>query len=160
MKLSRNFYLSEFQVSETAARHDIDMTLDNPVYLHNVKQLATTILQPLRDSFIGDEPGKEFPVVISSGYRPEELNKLIKGSKTSDHLTASAADINVIEHTPMQVAERVIELELPFGQLILEFPNTPRSWIHISLGDKGEVLTAFRKDGKTIYVFGLHKELP
>ena len=158
MKLSRNFSLSEFQVSETAARHDIDMTLDNPIFLANVKKLAHTILQPLRDSYIGDVPGKVFPIIISSGYRPAELNKLIKGSKGSDHLDASAADINVIEHTPMEVAERVLELKLPFGQLILEFPNTPRCWVHISLGDKREVMTAFRKRQKTIYVFGLYKE--
>ena len=158
MKLSRNFYLSEFQVSETAARNDIDMTLDNPIYLANVRKLAQTILQPLRDSYIGDVVGKEFPVIISSGYRPEELNKKIGGSKTSDHLTASAGDINVIEHTPMQVAERVLELKLPFGQLILEFPDTPRCWIHISIGTKREVMTSFRKDGKTRYVLGLHKE--
>lgn len=158
MKLSRNFYLSEFQVSEVAARNDIDMTLDNPIYLANVKKLAHTILQPLRDSYIGDVVGKEFPVIISSGYRPLELNKKIKGSKTSDHLTASAADTNVIEHTPMQVAERILELKLPFGQLILEFPNTPRNWVHISLGTKREVLTSFRKDKRTIYVLGLHRE--
>ena len=154
MKLSRNFSLIEFQVSQTAARHDIDMSIDNPVYLANVKQLAATILQPLRDSFVGDPPSKEYSIFISSGFRPKALNRLIGGSDTSDHMTASAADIVVVGHQPIQVAERIIELELPFGQCILEFNR----WIHVSIGDKREVLTARKVDGKTQYSFGLIME--
>jgi len=154
MKLSRNFSLSEFQVSQTAARHDIDMNIDNPIFLANVKQLATTILQPLRDSFVGDPPSKEYSIFISSGFRPKALNRLIGGSDTSDHMTASAADIMVVGHTPIQVAKRIIELELPFGQCILEFYR----WIHVSIGDKREVLTARKVDGKTRYDFGLIME--
>lgn len=154
MKLSRNFSLIEFQVSQTAARHDIDMAIDNPIYLANVKQLAATILQPLRDSFVGDPPAKEYSIFISSGFRPQALNRLIGGSDTSDHMTASAADIMVVGHTPIQVAERIIELELPFGQCILEFYR----WVHVSIGDKCEVLTARKVDGKTQYSFGLITE--
>lgn len=144
MKLSNNFSLYEFQVSQTATRNDIDMSIDNPIYLANVKQLATTILQPLRDSFSKS-------VIISSGFRPKELNKLIGGSKTSDHMTASAADITIIGHTPLQVAERIIKLNLPFGQCILEF----NKWVHVSIGVKREVLTTKRVNSKTKYSFGL-----
>lgn len=154
MKMSRNFSLHEFQVSQTAARHDIDMTIDNPIYLANLKKLVTTILQPLRDSFVGDPPDKEYAVIISSGYRPQALNRLIGGSETSDHMTASAADIGVVGHTPIQVAQRILELELPFGQCILEFSR----WVHVSIGGKQEVLTARRVDGKTRYDFGLITE--
>lgn len=155
MRLSRNFSLAEFQVSQTAARHDIDMSIENPVYLENVKKLASTILQPLRDSFVGDPPSKEYSIFISSGFRPQALNRLIGGSDTSDHMTASAADIYVVGHKPIQVAERIIELELPFGQCILEFYR----WIHVSIGDKREVLTARKVNGKTQYSFGLIMEV-
>lgn len=144
MKLSDNFSLQEFTRSQVATRRGIDMTLDNPIYLANVKQLVLEILQPLRN-----ELGSV--ITVTSGYRPFELNKAIRGSKNSDHLTASAADIVSSVHQPIHVAECLEDLGIPFGQLIVEFGE----WVHVSIGDKYETLTAYKLEGKTHYEFGL-----
>ncbi len=51
MRLSRNFYLHEFLVSQTATRTGIDMTPPESV-VDNLRQLCVKILQPLRDDIV------------------------------------------------------------------------------------------------------------
>ena len=149
MKLSENFSLSEFQVSQTAARRGIDMTLGE-AELGNLKQLVGLCLQPIRD-FV------QAPLIISSGYRPEELNLLIGGSKTSAHMDGRASDFGIVGYTAREAAELITSLALPFDQLILEFER----WIHLGIAREGEenryqVMTAYRNaDGKTIYEPGI-----
>ena len=43
----------------------------------------------------GGEIDTEEPIIISSGYRSQELNKKVGGSPTSNHLTGCAVDIRV-----------------------------------------------------------------
>ena len=56
--------------------------------IENLKALCMEVLQPLRD-YLGK------PVVISSGYRSEEVNRAVGGVKGSQHLKGEAADIHV-----------------------------------------------------------------
>ena len=84
MQLTPNFNLNEF--------HFRDSRKIPPEYMPNVKELAAN-LQVLRDE-IGA------PIHINSCYRPPDYNKKIGGAKTSQHLTASAADITCKTHTP------------------------------------------------------------
>lgn len=146
MQLSKNFTLDEFLVSQTAERHGIDMTPSDFV-LHNIQELVTTCLQPLRD-----ETG---PMFISSGFRPLELNGRIGGSKTSAHIIGNAADLKVSGQTPYETAMLIQELKLPYDQVIMEFGR----WVHLGIADilRGEELTAYKKDGKTTYIHGIHK---
>ena len=152
-QLTANFTLDEFLVSQTAARHGIDMTPDEDIE-KNLKRLAETCMQPIRDQLAA-------PVIISSGYRPKKLNKLIGGSKTSVHPKGRAADFRVVGYTAREAAEIIQNMSLPVDQLILEFPESARSWIHLGIAEDGEeprgqVLTAKRgEDGKTIYSVGL-----
>lgn len=148
MKLSKNFSLEEFLVSQTAARHDIDMT-PTSVVIENLQRLVTGCLQPLRD-----EAG---PIFISSGFRPLELNTRINGSKTSAHVSGDAADLKVLGQTPFETASLIVEMKLPFDQVILEFSR----WVHIGVADilRGEELTAHRHQGKTRYVLGIVEDL-
>ncbi len=145
MKLSPNFSLDEFLVSQTAERHGIDMTPPGEV-IDNLRRLCEGCLQPIRDA-LG-------PVYISSGYRPQELNQLIGGSLTSRHMSGDAADFRVAGMTPYEVCKRVEDMELPYDQLINEFDR----WVHLGVADvlRGEELTAYR-DGKTKYAFGIHR---
>lgn len=147
MRLSRNFKLSEFLRSGTAERHGIDMT-PTPLVLHNIQTLVTSVMQPLRDD-VGS------PIFISSGFRPDELNRLIRGSENSAHLTGSAADFVIAELTPYEACLRIGQLQLPFDQNIHEFGR----WTHVGIGGKlrHENLTAFRVDGRTQYKFGIHR---
>ncbi len=143
MKLSKNFYLSEFTLSQTAARHNIDMTVSDEVE-KNLRLLCDKILQPIRDS-LG-------PVYVSSGFRPKELNTLIGGSKTSQHVLGQAADFSVSGLAPLVVCQWVDE-HLIYDQLIHEFG----SWIHVSFKDnpRNQSLTAFKRNGDTVYKPGL-----
>lgn len=145
MRLSRNFSLEEFLVSQTATRHGIDMTPSDEV-IGNLQRLVTSCLQPLRDD-VGAG------IFISSGYRPLELNTRIGGSKTSAHVRGDAADIKVIRQAPFDTCELIITMGLPFDQVINEFG----AWVHLGVADilRGEQLTAYKKDGKTRYVTGI-----
>ena len=82
-----------------------------------------------------------------------ELNDAIGGSKTSAHMRGDAADLKVINQTPYETAELIVELRLPFDQVIHEFG----CWVHIGVSDmlRGEKLTAYKKEGKTRYINGI-----
>ncbi|EEI90212.1 peptidase M15 [Sphingobacterium spiritivorum ATCC 33300] len=89
MQLTKNFTLAEFACK--------DGTAVPPRFYSNVTRLAQN-LQNLRD-YIGTAV-----VITGSGYRTAIHNKKVKGALHSQHLTASAADINVKGYTPDQLA--------------------------------------------------------
>ena len=147
MRLSKNFTLDEFLVSQTATRHNIDMTPPTEI-IENLQRLVTGCLQPLRDEVgVG--------IFISSGFRPLELNTRIGGSKTSAHVRGDAADLKVINQTPYDTCELIVVMGLPFDQVIHEFGH----WVHLGVADllRGEQLTAYKKDGKTRYTVGIKR---
>lgn len=146
MQLSKNFTLDEFLVSQTAARHGIDMT-PSPAVIANIRELVETCLQPLRDDV-------QAPIFISSGYRPMDLNTIIGGSMTSAHIDGRAADFIVTGMTPLDVCHRIEKLGLPYDQCIHEFGR----WVHLGIAaqPRGELLTAYRTD-RVRYQFGLHR---
>jgi zinc D-Ala-D-Ala carboxypeptidase len=119
----------------------------------NLKALAENVLQPVRDHF-----GKG--VKVNSGFRHPEVNAKVGGSKTSDHCQGQAADIEIPGVANADLAQWIVD-NLDFRQVILEFytPGVPDSgWVHVSYvaGDnKKQVLTATKKDGKTVYLPGL-----
>ena len=152
MNLTKNFTLSEMVKSETALRHGMDNT-PGETEIANLKQLAEKVLQPVRDAY-----GKG--VKVNSGYRHPEVNAKVGGSKTSDHCKGQAADIEIPGVANADLAKWITE-NLDFTQVILEFytPGVPDSgWVHVSYDPanlKKQVLTATKKDGKTVYLQGL-----
>lgn len=152
MNLTANFTLAEMVKSETALRHDMDNT-PGEAEIANLKALAENVLQPVRDHF-----GKG--VKVNSGFRHPEVNAKVGGSKTSDHCQGQAADIEIPGVANADLAQWIVD-NLDFRQVILEFytPGVPDSgWVHVSYvsGDnKKQVLTATKKDGKTVYLPGL-----
>lgn len=152
MNLTANFTLAEMIKSETALRHDMDNT-PGEAEIANLKALAENVLQPVRDHF-----GKG--VKVNSGFRHPEVNAKVGGSKTSDHCQGQAADIEIPGVANADLAQWIVD-NLDFRQVILEFytPGVPDSgWVHVSYvaGDnKKQVLTATKKDGKTVYLPGL-----
>lgn len=146
MNLSKNFALEEFLVSQTAERHGIDMTPPDAV-IGNLRTLCGMVLQPLRDEL-------RRPMWINSGYRPYELNRMIGGSETSEHMNGNAADVRVAGMTPYDVCIVGREMQLPYDQLILEFDR----WVHIGIRGnlRAQELTAYRDaQGMTRYAGGI-----
>ncbi len=161
IQLSENFFLDEFERSQTAARCGIDNSVKpgGPVY-DRLKRLSRDILQPLRDHL-----GK--PITISSGYRSVQLNKKVGGAKNSQHCLGLAADIHVAGMSDLELANTISALFAyphDFDQLILEFGQ----WVHISAPVKwheprGETYTAVKvprslRRPATVYVPGIYSQ--
>lgn len=147
MRLGKHFTLAEFLVSQTAARHGLDMT-PTPAIVLNLRQLVYHVLDPLR------ERGVKTAIQVTSGYRSPELNRRIGGSTSSQHCLGQAADIKVMGWEPVAVCRAIMAMGLPFDQLILEFDQ----WTHVSYArdrQRGQVLTARRIGGRVRYLQGL-----
>ena len=134
MMLSDHFDLTEFTVSETAARQGI--ANDPPPYVvQNLKRLAI-FLEDVR-ALLG------VPLRITSGYRSPELNAAIGGSATSAHCHGLAADFIAPPLTVIAACQRIATSMIDFDQLIYE-----HTWIHFGLSaDKArrQVLTLVGK---------------
>jgi len=144
MNMPPNFSISELTFSQTAARNSIDNTPDDEALI-NLTQLAWT-LQEIRD-------GIKSPIIVSSGYRSPYLNNAIGGSQTSAHMKGMAADISTPSMTPLELSQWIAENIPGFDQCIHEFGR----WVHLGMAQapRGQLLTALRENGKTIYVNGL-----
>jgi len=154
-KLSPHFTLAELTRSEAATRGGFDNT-PPPEAVEALRALCEHVLEPLRVAV-----GK--PMRINSGYRGPEANKAVGGAASSDHCFGRAADIEIDGFDNKKLAQKIVDMGLPFKQLILEFyvPGDLNSgWVHVAYDaaakmPKREVLRAVREGGKTVYLKGL-----
>lgn len=130
MKISKNFTLEEFTKSDTAKKMGIEnytpcKEKDNIIFL------VYNVLQPLRE-YVNE------PLIITSGYRCEALNKAVGGVSTSQHTKGQAADVKT--SNPKKLLSDLLEMEIDFDQAIL-YPT----FLHISYnieGNRRQVLYA------------------
>ena len=136
MRLSKWFDLDEFTASQVATRMGL-VVIPTPSIVNNLTALAQRVLDPLRERL-------QRPIIITSGYRPPEVNEAIRGSLRSQHLRGEAADFVVRGLSPAVVIAHMRKLELPVDQCILEFGQ----WVHVSHRlygpQRGEYLRAER----------------
>lgn len=121
--VSENFSYEEFEYSAKAEENKIDNS-PNPEVKEHIKALVLNVLQPLRDAW-GE------PLHVNSGYRCAELNELVGGAPTSQHVKGEAADIACDK--PLALAKLAKDLGLPFDQMIL-YP----AFVHFSHKLNGE----------------------
>ena len=126
MKLTQHFILEEFVYSETATRKHIDNT-PSANAIRSIKALCEDVLEPARVEY-----GKA--MIISSGYRSEQLNKAVGGAKNSQHMTGGAADIVCSE--PRRLFD-IIKANGKFDQLLWEHAGKTQ-WIHVSYKPNGK----------------------
>ena len=122
------FTIVELSASATAKRRGIDNTPSGLVKA-NLTKLVSNVLDPLREAY-----GK--PIIVTSGYRCEKLNRAVGGAKNSQHCLGEAADIQAVSKLPAdnkKLFELAKKLELPYDQLIDEYGY---SWIHISYASR------------------------
>jgi len=101
------FTIKELCASSVAEKNDIDNTPD--VYsIDNLHELVNNILDPAREA-LGE------PIYVNSGFRSAEVNRIVGGTKNSQHLRGEAADIYCIH------MDRLLEIlkTLDFDQLII-----------------------------------------
>ena len=129
MKLSKNFTYEELIHSNVAERKGLKnrpkTKEEEKKVIENLRALCIEVLQPLRD-YLGK------PVVISSGYRSEELNRMVGGVKGSQHLRGEAADIQVENTEHLLKIMHFIMDETDFDQLIWERDKAGTQWVHVS----------------------------
>jgi len=122
-KLSPHFALSEFVISPTATRMGFDNT-PSQIQINNLKGLCLSILEPLRNHY-------SLPLVVAAGYRCPQLNTLVGGSLTSQHVRGEACDFHIPTIELKNIFEYVVlHSFLVYNQIIYEFP--PDGWIHIA----------------------------
>ena len=151
MKLSAHLDLSEVIRSESAKRNGIS-NMPTEQHIANFKLLAENVFEPIRLHF-------NCPILISSAYRSIELNRVVKGSLTSQHCTGEAIDVDMDGSTSGVTNKMVFDYikdNLEFDQLIYEFGDSKNpDWVHVSYESTGkqrkQILKAVRVNGKTTY---------
>jgi len=115
-----NFSISELIKSDTATKYGIN-NMPNLQQLDNMLKLIVLCLQPIRDKL-------NKPMMVTSGFRCEQLNKLVGGAKTSQHLEGKAVDFIVPNASISSVIDFIKKSGIEYDQLINEYDK----WVHIS----------------------------
>ena len=154
MKLSQHFTLGELCKT---SYHTLDGNIPSHVAIENLKRLCIW-LEDLRFSYNelygdrregvrregvrreGDEENTEIPIIISSGYRSEEVNLKCGGAKGSNHLTGCAVDIHCYGPEQMiRMAGILLDIadgtKRDFDELIQEKRGSTY-WIHFAVRPK------------------------
>ena len=156
MKLSEHFKLAELCKT---SYHTLDGNIPSRVAIENLKNICENWLEDLRYSYnvlYGDgregdrregvrregvsRNDGEIPIIISSGFRSEEVNRKCGGAKGSNHLTGCAVDIRCYgpEHM-IRMAGILLDIadgtKREFDELILEQRGTTY-WIHFAVRPK------------------------
>ena len=130
--LSPHFTVGEFFQSGTAIRLGIDNNPDahpgegisTAEVVENLRALCTEVLEPLRRRV-----GR---VIVTSGYRCQELNKAVGGVWNSQHLKGEAADIFVPDTATAMRYGHILERHSAVQQLLLEpMGIQQKRWIHV-----------------------------
>jgi hypothetical protein len=117
----RKFSYDEFKVSK---RHPgLTIWQFTPALKYIIRLGVESILDPLRAAV-------KKSVTITSGHRTSRLNDAVGGSPTSDHLFGCAVDIKVEDMTSYQIAIRLLELGVPYRQIVAykRKPHCHVSW--------------------------------
>ena len=134
------FTYSELTRSQVALDHDI---INNPylcgeseVY-YRLCSLVINLLDPIRERLA-------VPMIITSGYRCKEVNKLVGGKANSQHRKGEAVDFYFEGLNKKEMAAAFFEIaeEFDYDQLIY---YKKRGFIHISYKENNNRHQAFMK---------------
>lgn len=136
----KHFYFSEFFNSSTAAKNGIknEPLLDERGrVMLNIKLLVDNVLEPIRDMVCT-------PIIITSGYRCPQVNRLVGGVANSQHMLGCAADFHVQGFTPSMMYQVFLYIfnTLEFDQLIY---YRSKNIIHVSYVENSNRHEAFLK---------------
>ena len=156
MKLSEHFTLGELTKTQYVTKDGI---IPSRVAIENLRNLCENWLEDLRYSYntlypeispcaalSRDDKGEGSrddtpPLIINSGYRSPEVNRLAGGAATSNHLTGCAVDIHV-SGFEQAIRYAAILLDISDGtkrdydELFIEKNSAGRYWIHFAVRPK------------------------
>ena len=122
--MNLNFKISELIHSDIAIQSNIN-NMPDVNSLDNLLELVFHCLQPIRNLI-------KKPMIITSGYRNNQINFLAGGVFNSQHKEGKAADFIIKGMTPKEIIEIIKKSDIEFDQLINE-----KTWVHISY-NKGQ----------------------
>ena len=161
MKLSEHFTLGEL----CKTKHDTeDGNIPSRVAIENLKRICENWLEDLRYSYnmlyvhsgvrpqskvagdctLAPDPGAapetEEAIVINSGYRSPEVNRVAGGAKTSNHLSGCAVDIRCAGKEQMiRYASILLDIadgtKQEFDEMLLE-QHGSTVWLHFAVRPK------------------------
>ena len=157
MRLSEHFTLGE--LTKTSFKTE-DGNIPSRVVIENLRNLCENWLEDLRYSYntlyreispcaalSRDDKkgvissGVEKSLIINSGYRSPEVNRLAGGAPTSNHLTGCAVDIHVAGfEQAIRYAAILLDIsegtKRDFDELYIERNGAGRYWIHFAVRPK------------------------
>lgn len=139
---SAYYDLNDFQHSDTAKAKGITEQFgDVPIqYIQAGSHLAKNVMDPITKSL-----GWKIP--FDSWWRHAKTNKEVGGSGTSFHLTGEAIDVNGTVTQNKKILKAIVNLNIPYTELILYGSKTSPSRLHIALrrNRENERETLFKK---------------
>ena len=159
IKASNNFTVNELLHSDKAVNNGIE-NLPSPQDFKNLINTVDNLWQLVRD-LLGH------PMKVTSAYRNPKVNKLVGSGSGSAHLVGYAIDFDCPSFgSTRQIASFLVnefkDRGIAFDQIILEYPDSPSSWIHLGYKQpntnkqRNQVLTAVKVNGITKYLSGLY----
>ena len=138
MHLSEHFTLGE--ICKTSHK-TADGNIPSRVAIENLRRICEEWLEDLRYSHSTLYGDGEEPIIITSGYRSPEVNKLAGGSPSSNHLTGCAVDIRCIGvEQALRYANILLDIadgtKRDFDELFIERNKQGRYWIHFAVRPK------------------------
>lgn len=90
----------------------------------NLLNLCKNILEPARVMM-------DQPIIITSGYRCEQLNKAVGGVPNSYHLTGQAADIHITSEAFAKRLLDIFALNRHVDLALYEHNKKGAKWVHV-----------------------------
>lgn len=121
------FTFDELLRSQIAAQRDIinePFAYNEVDAYNNLETLVDKLLDPIREKFAT-------PIIVTSGYRCERLNELVKGAPNSQHRKGQAVDFVFQGFSKREMLAAFFEIfdDFNFDQMIF---YRKRGFIHIS----------------------------
>jgi hypothetical protein len=137
-KISNHISYKEGVNSNTATRRKLKNN-PNETQLKSMVLVANSVFEPVRIHF-------NKRIRINSFFRCEKLNTVIGGSRTSQHCSGEAIDMDGMDGLSNSSIFHYIKDNLDFDQLIWEFGTDKEpSWVHVSFkksGNRKQILKA------------------
>ena len=136
-KLSQHFSLGELTKTKYVTE---DGNIPSRVVIENLKRLCLW-LEELRFRYNERYVSQEEPIVINSGYRSPEVNRLAGGAQNSNHLTGCAVDIRCAGKEQMiRYASILLDIvdgtKQDYDELLLEQHGSV-CWLHFAVRPSG-----------------------
>lgn len=124
--MAKYFKLSELTYSSTAKKYGIDNTPNEEEKAH---------LEELMEFADGMRTYWGTALIVTSGFRCEELNTKVGGAKTSAHRVGYAVDMKPANNKTLQFFEKMKEYlkDKDFDELLLESNSKGSVWCHFAL---------------------------